>query len=90
MYIAVVPNRTSPPAVLLRESYRDGSAVRTRTLANLSSLMPGQIDGIRRVLRGERPFGGDGPVRKVRDQSHGAVDAVVRTIRKLGLERLMD
>jgi transposase len=90
MYIAVVPNRTSPPAVLLRESYREGSAVRTRTLANLSSLTSGQIDGIRRVLRGEQPFGGDGPVRKVRDQSHGAVDAVVRAMRKLGLERVMD
>jgi transposase len=90
MYIAVVPNRTSPPAVLLRESYREGTAVRTRTLANLSSLTAGQIDGIRRVLRGEQPFGGDGPVRKVRDQSHGAVDAVVRSMRKLGVERLID
>jgi transposase len=56
----------------------------------LTSLTPGQIDGIRRVLRGEQPFGGDGPVRKVRDQSHGAVDAVVRAMRKLGLESLID
>jgi transposase len=90
MYIAVVPNRASPPAFLLRESYREGSKVRTRTLANLSSLTPSQIDGVRRALRGDEFFGADGPVRKVRDQSHGAVDAVLRAIRRLGLERLID
>lgn len=90
MYIAIVPNRASPPAVLLRESFREGTKVRTRTLANLSSLTPGQIDGIRRVLRGDELFGAGGPVRKVRDQSHGAVDAVLLAIRKLGLERLID
>lgn len=90
MYIAVVPNRSSPPAILLRESYREGKQVRTRTLANLSSLSPQQIEGIRRALRDEVPFGGGGPVRKVRDRAHGAVDAVLRVVRKLGLERLID
>ena len=53
MHIDVVPNRGSPPTVLLRESYREGSKVRKRTLANLSSLSAAQIEAIRAALRGE-------------------------------------
>jgi hypothetical protein len=90
MYIATVPNRTSPPAILLRESYREGGKVRSRTLANLSSLTARQIEGMRRVLRGEEVFSSDGEVRKIRDRSHGAVDAVEKAIRRLGLEHLID
>jgi hypothetical protein len=75
MYITEIPNRTSPPAVLLRESYREGGKVRTRTLANLSSLTPRQITGMKRALRDEDTILPDGVV-KVRDRSHGAVDAV--------------
>ena len=52
MYVAVVPNRSSPPAILLRESYRDGKTVRKRTLANLSSLPAEVIDGLKVLLRG--------------------------------------
>ena len=47
MYIEHVPNRNSPPAILLRESYRDGNTVRKRTLANLSSLPPEVIEGLK-------------------------------------------
>jgi hypothetical protein len=90
MYIATVPNRGSPPAILLRESYREGGQVKSRTLANLSSLTEQQVEGVRRALRGEPLFGPDGPIRKVRDRSHGAVDAVRQVIRKLGLEVIMD
>ena len=90
MYIATVPNRGSPPAILLRESYREGGRVKSRTLANLSSLTEKQVEGMRRALRGEPLFGPDGPIRKVRDRSHGAVDAVRQVIRKLGLEVLID
>ena len=54
MHIEVVPNRTSPPAVLLRESYREGTRVRKRTLANLSALSAEQVDAIRRALKGEK------------------------------------
>ena len=54
MYIDSVPNRSSPPAVLLRESYRDGGRVKKRTLANLSKLPTDAIQVLRRVLRGER------------------------------------
>jgi len=53
MYIDVVPNRASPPAVLLRESYREGGKVKKRTLANLSALPPEAIEAIRATLRGQ-------------------------------------
>jgi len=53
MYITAVPNRNSPPAILLRESFRDGDRVRTRTLANLTSWAPERIEALRRALKGE-------------------------------------
>ena len=53
MYIATIPNRSSPPAILLRESYRQGGQVKTRTLANLTAWPPAQRDALRRVLRGD-------------------------------------
>ena len=52
MYIDRVPNRQSPPAVLLRESYREGKKVRKRTLANLSKLPDSAIDGLQVLLKG--------------------------------------
>jgi len=53
MYIASVPNRTSPPAILLRESFRQDGKVKNRTLANLSAWPPARIEALRRLLRGE-------------------------------------
>jgi len=53
MYIAKVPNRNSPPAYLLRESFRENGKVKNRTLANLSALPIEQIQAIRRVLKGQ-------------------------------------
>jgi len=90
MYIAVVPNRSSPPAILLRESYRRGGKVCTRTLANLSHLSSRQVEAMRRVLKGEEVFPAQGPIQKVRDRAHGAVDAVHRAMGRLRLERLLD
>jgi hypothetical protein len=52
MYITAVPNRHSPPAILVRESFRDGGKVRTRTLAHLTSWAPERIDALRRALKG--------------------------------------
>ncbi len=52
MYIESVPNRSSPPAILLRESYREGGKVKKRTLANLSSWSPALIEGFRILLKG--------------------------------------
>ena len=53
MYIEIVPNRTSPPAILLRESFRDGDQIRKRTLANLSHWEPARVEALRRALRGD-------------------------------------
>jgi hypothetical protein len=53
MYIDIVPHRTSPPAILLRESVRDGNPIRKRTLAHLSHWDPTRVDALRRALRGE-------------------------------------
>jgi hypothetical protein len=52
MFIDTIPNRKSPPAILLRESYREGSRVKKRTLANLSKLPQRLIDGIRKLIAG--------------------------------------
>ena len=51
MYVATVPNRNSPPAILLRESFRQGGKVKNRTLANLSHWQPAQIEALRVVLK---------------------------------------
>ena len=53
MYVTRIPNRDSPPAVLLRESYREGGKVKSRTLANISDWPEAKIDSLRRVLAGE-------------------------------------
>lgn len=53
MYIATVPNRTSPPAILIRESYRDHKKVKSRTIANISNWDPARIEALRRALRGD-------------------------------------
>jgi len=53
MYIARVPNRTSPPAILLRESFREGGKVKSRTLANITSWAPQRIEALDRALHGD-------------------------------------
>ena len=90
MYIETVPNRSSPPAILLRESTRAGAKVRKRTLANLSHWPPEKIEALRRALRGE-PLGSD-PAKNLAISAslpHGHVKAVLGTIRKLGLDTLI-
>lgn len=90
MYIEVVPNRTSPPAVLLRESFRDGDKIRKRTVANLSGLPAHQIEGIRAVLKGQPLVAPDALFEKIRDQQHGAVRAVRTAMGRLGFDALLD
>jgi transposase len=89
MYIDVVPNRASPPAVLLRESYRDGGKVKKRTLANLSSLAMEQVEAIGAVLKGERLR----PVAELFEicasAHHGHVQAVRSAMARLGFEELL-
>jgi Transposase DDE domain len=90
MYITRVPNRASPPAVLLRESYREGGKVRNRTLANLSSWPEAKVEALSRALKGLPPAGLDGMVEISRSLPHGHVAAVLGTIGELGLEQVID
>ena len=85
MHIHIVPNRGSPPTVLLRESYREGSKVGKRTLANLSSLSAAQIEAVRAALRGQalQPVAQSFEITASR--SHGHVQAVALTLQRLGL-----
>jgi hypothetical protein len=89
MYVESVPNRNSPPAVLLRESSRlDGKIVK-RTLANLSDWPASQIANLRRVLKGESLVAPADAFRIQRSVPHGHVAAVLGTLRRLGLERIL-
>ena len=90
MYIDIVPNRTSQPAILLRESVRDGKRVRKRTIANLSSLPIEQVEAIRRVLKGEKLAPAGGGLDCIRSQPHGHVEAVRTAMRRLGFDKLID
>jgi len=89
MYIAIVPNRSSPPAILLRQGYREDGKVRNRTLANLSSLPMDQVEAIRAVLRGEtlRPIGELFEI--TASAHHGHVQAVRAAMERLGFDRLL-
>jgi transposase len=93
MHIHVVPNRGSPPTVLLRESYREGSKVRKRTLANLSSLSSAQIEAIRATLLGQSLQPASLPIAQpfeaIASPSHGHVQAVALTLQRLGLAGLI-
>lgn len=89
MYVAEIPNRSSPPSFLLRESYRDQGKVKNRTIANISHLPRPQIDLIRRVLRGEALVPPGQAFQILRGFPHGHVAAVLGTLQKLGLDRLI-
>ena len=91
MYIERVPNRNSPPAILLRESFRAGNTVRKRTLANLSKWPSDLVEGLQTLLRGGTAVAQlHEAFDIVRSRPHGHVAAVLGTLRHLGLERIMD
>jgi hypothetical protein len=92
MYVVRVPNRGSPPAILLRESYREAGKVKNRTLANLSSWPDAKVDALTRVLKGQPPPAAslDGAFEITRSLPHGHVAAVLGTARQLGLGELID
>jgi hypothetical protein len=90
MYIEAVPNRNSPPAILLRESYREAGKVRKRTLCNLSNWPAAHIEGLRGVLRGGTVI----PTERdaftvIRSLPHGHVAAALGTARRIGLDRIL-
>jgi len=95
MYVERVPNRNSPPAILLRESFRDGDKIKKRTLANLSHWPAAKIEALRRVLREEAPWTGvpgaapDQALRMLRSLPHGHVAAALGTWRQLALDRVL-
>src|SRR5215475_13813506 len=89
MYVARVPNRNSPPAILLRESYRVGGKVRTRTLANLSRWPEAKIQALSGVLKDEPVAVPADRCEIERSLPHGHIAAVLGMARKLSLDQLL-
>jgi transposase len=93
MYVATVPNRNSPPAILLRESYREHGKVKTRTLANISHLRSHQIEALRLALAGSLPAAGSSLPDSFlisRSLPHGHAAAVLGCLRNLQLDSILD
>src|SRR5207248_4064796 len=92
MYVVRVPNRGSPPAILLRESYRQDGKVKNRTLANLSAWPEAKVEALARVLKGAPAPAADldGAFEITRSLPHGHIAAVLGAARRLGLEELID
>ena len=89
MYVETVPNRNSPPAILLREGWREGKRVRKRTLANISHWPAAKIETLRRLLKNQPLVSPEDAFDIVRSKPYGHVAAVLGSVRNLGLERLL-
>ena len=89
MYIESVPNRNSPPAILLRQGWREGHKTRKRTLANLSDWPSQKIESFRRLLRDETLVSPADLFRTQQTLPHGHVEAILTTIRRLGLDSIL-
>jgi len=89
MYIDTVPNRNSPPAILLRRCWREGKRIRKKTVANMTKWPPSVVDAVRRAIKGEKLVAVDDVFAIERSLPHGHVDAVLATIRRLGLDSLI-
>jgi len=90
MYIESVPNRDSPPAILLRESYREGGKVKKRTLLNLSDWPSERIAGFKALLKGGTVIPREQEaITIIRSLPHGHVAAALGAARKIGLDRLI-
>src|SRR5258708_12744713 len=89
MYVAVIPNRGSPPAILLRESYREAGKTKNRTLANLSRWPVERIEQLRAVLRGDNLLPAAAAVEIVRALPHGHVLATLGTARRIPLPAVL-
>ena len=83
MYVAVIPNRSSPPAILLRESYSENGKTKKRTLKNLSDWPAERIEQLRAVLRGEELLPATDAVEILRALPHGHVLAALGTARRI-------
>jgi len=89
MYVEVVRNRNSRPAILLREGWREGKKVCKRTVANLTGWAAQKVEALRRVLKDEPLLGPHDAFAIERSWPHGHVGAVLETIRQIGLEKLI-
>src|ERR1700751_4064492 len=89
MYVAVIPNRGSPPAILLRESYREAGKTKNRTLANLSRWPAEPIEQLRAVLRGDKLLPAAEAVEIARALPHGHVLAALGTARRIALDGVL-
>ena len=89
MYIAIVPNRGSPPAILLREGYREAGRVKTRTLANLSKLPANAVAALRQVLKGDTLIKADDAFEVLASPHHGHVQAVLQAMQRLDVAPLI-
>lgn len=89
MYIETVPNRSSPPAILLREGWREGKKIRKRTLANLSDWPRHKVETLRRLLSDETLVSPNDVFSTEQTLAHGHVEAILGTIRRLGLDAII-
>lgn len=89
MYVERIPNRNSPPAILIREGWREGGRVRKRTVANISDWPEERVEALRRVLKGEQLVSPAKSFTIDRSLCHGHVEAILGTIRNLGLDNLI-
>src|SRR5437868_1561576 len=89
MYVAVIPNRSSPPAILLRESYSENGKTKKRTLKNLSDWPAERIEQLRAVLRGDELVPRTDALEIVRSLPHGHVLAALGTARRIELDALL-
>ena len=89
MFIDTVPNRNSPPAILLRKCWREGKTIRKKTLANMTKWPPSIVEAVRRAIKGEKLVAIGDVFAIERSLPHGHVEAVLSTIRRLGLDSII-
>lgn len=89
MHINVIPNRGAAPTILLRESFRDGTKVCKRTLANLSALSAAQVQMIRGALRGDVLQAVEKTFEVIASPAHGHVQAVFLAMQRLGFASVL-
>jgi hypothetical protein len=90
MYIDFVPNRSSPPLVLLRQAIREGNKIRKVTVANLSDWPEEQVSSLRLLLKGESLVPLNQAFTIARSLPHCHLPAALGTLRRLGLERIVN
>ena len=90
MYVETVPNRNSPPAILLREGWRAGAKVRKRTLANLSAWPPAKVAALRKLLKNQPLVSPQQAFSIVSSRPHGHVELLLEAFRRLRLPQLLD